>query len=65
MSEVMWEDESEDEDNDDGGELWTIYGHINIMIVQLTRDHCTYTFKGGKANYHDENGREVGQVMVN
>ena len=63
MSEVMWEDESEDEDNDDGGETPLDYAYraykyndspIRQEIIALIRS------KGGKANYHDENGRRVG-----
>ena len=63
-SEVMWEDEIEDEDNDDGGdtpldrayEYNTRYSSpIKQKIIALIRS------KGGKANCHDENGRWVGQ----
>ena len=62
-SEVMWEDESEDEDNDDGGDTpldkaYRAYKYndspIRQEIIALVRS------KGGKANYHDENGRQVG-----
>ena len=62
-SEVMWEDEIEDEDNDDGGdtpldrayEYNTRYSSpIKQKIIALIRS------KGGKANCFDENGRRVG-----